>query len=209
MVQAIDDGRAGQKARTRGALLAAARRLMDEGAIVSVTTAAEAAGISKATAYRYFSDPQTLTIEAILDARMQPIEVILGDATDPRERVQRVRRFLFALTRDSEAQFRQFMARSMEFWLAHGGNAVEMVRGGRRLPMYREALAPIADVLGPEKLDRLVLMLAATSGMESFLALKDVCRLDDTTADATAEAITDALLDRFLPKPSGTDAAER
>jgi len=172
---------------------------MDEGAIVSVTSAAEAAGISKATAYRYFSDPQTLTIEALLDSRMQPIEAILGDAIDPRERVQRVRDFLFTLTRDSEPQFRQFMARSMEFWLAHGDGSAEMVRGGRRLPMYRTALEPVAETLGPEKLDRLVNMLAATSGMESYLALKDVCRLDDTTADATAKAITDAILDRFLP----------
>jgi AcrR family transcriptional regulator len=195
----LDDTRAMQKARTRGALLAAARRLMDEGAIVSVTSAAEAAGISKATAYRYFSDPQTLTIEALLDSRMQPIEAILGDAIDPRERVQRVRDFLFTLTRDSEPQFRQFLARSMEFWLAHGGGSAELVRGGRRLPMYRTALEPVAEALGPERLNRLVNMLAATSGMESYLALKDVCRLGDAEANATAEAITDAILDRFLP----------
>jgi AcrR family transcriptional regulator len=195
----LDDTRAMQKARTRGVLLAAARQLMDEGAIVSVTSAAEAAGISKATAYRYFSDPQTLTIEALLDSRMQPIEAILGDAVDPRERVQRVRHFLFTLTRDSEPQFRQFLARSMEFWLAHGGGSAEMMRGGRRLPMYSTALAPVAETLGQEQLDRLVNMLAATSGMESYLALKDVCRLGDAEADATAQAITDAILDRFLP----------
>ncbi len=65
--------------------------------------------------------------------------------------------------------------------------------------MYRTALVAVAETLGPEKLDRLVNMLAATSGIESYLALKEVCRLDDAEADATAVAITDAVVDRFLP----------
>jgi AcrR family transcriptional regulator len=194
-----DQGRAGRKAPTRAALLAATRDLMREGREVTVTAAAEAAGISKATAYRYFSDPQALVIEAMLDARVKPIEEILGDATDPRERVQRVRRFLFALARDQEAQFRKFLASTQEFWLANGDDASVVLRGRRRLPMYREALAPVAGRLGPDALDRLVAMLAATSGMESFLPLKDICGLDAATADATAEALTDAILDRFLP----------
>jgi AcrR family transcriptional regulator len=199
-MRSTDDGRAGQKARTRAALLEAARQLMAQGALVSVTSVADVAGISRATAYRYFSDPQTLTIEALLDSRMKSTAAILGDCTEPRERVQRVRRFLFQLTRDSEAQFRQFLARTMERWLDDEGRSVEMIRGGRRLPMYREALAPAADGLDADALERLVLMLAATSGMESYVALKDVCRLDDAAADATAEAVTDAILDGFLPR---------
>jgi len=199
-VRPTDDGRAGQKARTRAALLEAARKLMAESELVTVTSAADVAGISRATAYRYFSDPQTLTIEALLDSRMQSTAAILGDSTDPRERVQRVRRFLFQLTRDSEAQFRQYLARTMELWLDGEGKSVEMIRGGRRLPMYREALAPAAERLGADTLERLVMMLAATSGMESFIALKDVCRLDEAAADAIAEAVTDTILDGFLPR---------
>lgn len=195
-----DDGRAGQKARTRAALLEAARKLMAESELVTVTSAADAAGISRATAYRYFSDPQTLTIEALLDSRVQSTAAILAGSTDPRERVQRVRRFLYQLTRDSEAQFRQYLARTMELWLDGEGKSVEMIRGGRRLPMYREALAPAADVLDADALERLVMMLAATSGMESYIALKDVCRLDDAAADAIAEAVTDTILDGFLPR---------
>ena len=198
-MRSTDDGRAGQKARTRAALLEAARKLMAESELVTVTSAADVAGISRATAYRYFSDPQTLTIEALLDSRMQSTAAILGDSADPRERVQRVRRFLFRLTRDSEAQFRQYLARTMELWLDGEGKSVEMIRGGRRLPMYREALAPASEELGADALERLVMMLAATSGMESYIALKDVCRLDDLAADAIAEAVTNTILDGFLP----------
>lgn len=194
----FDDARAGPKAPTRAALLAATRDLMRRGQAVTVTAAAEAAGISKATAYRYFSDPQGLVIEAMLDARVKPIEEILGDATDARERVQRVRRFLFALARDQEREFRQFLASTMALWLSSGDEAGVVLRGRRRLPMYRAALDPVADRLAPAALDRLVHMLAATSGMESFLPLKDICGLDPRTADATAAAITDAILDRYL-----------
>jgi AcrR family transcriptional regulator len=200
-MRGIETGRAAQKGRTRTALLEAARALMDRGDVVSVPAAADAAGISRATAYRYFSDPQTLTIEAMLDARMKSIEAILGTETDARERVQRVRRFLLQLTRESEPQFRQYLARTMELWLAEGGTGSVTLRAGRRLPMYRRALEPAADLLGPERLEQLVVMLSATSGVESFIGLKDVCGLDDATAEATAEAITDAILDRFLPRP--------
>ncbi len=196
----MDDGRSGQKARTRAALLEAARKLMAEGKLVTVSSVADLACISRATAYRYFSDPQTLTIEALLDSRMQSTAAILDECTDPRERVQRVRRFLFQLTCDSEAQFRQYLARTMELWLDGEGKSAEMIRGGRRLPMYREALAPVAERLGADALERLVMMLAATSGLESFIALKDVCQLDDAAADAIAAAVTDAILDGFLPR---------
>lgn len=194
----MDDVGIGQKAPTRAALLQATRELMRDGRQVTVTTAAEAAGISKATAYRYYSDPQALVIEAMLDARVKPVEEILGDATDPRERVQRVRRFLFQLARDQEREFRQFLASTMALWLTNGDDPGVVLRGRRRLPMYQAALEPVADRLGPAALDRLVHMLAATSGMESYLPLKDICGLDPATADVTAEAITDAILDRFL-----------
>ncbi len=206
-MRGIETGRIAQKGRTRTALLEAARALMDRGDMVSVPAAADAAGISRATAYRYFSDPQTLTIEAMLEARMKSIDEILGLETDARRRVQRVRHFLLELTRLSEPQFRQYLARTMELWLADGGAGDVTLRAGRRLAMYRKALEPVADRLGPQRLEQLVLMLSATSGVESFIGLKDVCGLDDETADATAEAITDAIFDRFLPKPRERSSA--
>lgn len=202
-MRAIETGRAAQKGRTRTALLEAARVLMAQGDVVSVPAAADAAGISRATAYRYFSDPQTLTIEAMLDARMKSIDEILGGEADARKRVQRVRRFLLELTRESEPQFRQYLARTMELWLSRDGNRGTPLRAGRRLPMYRRALEPVADRLAPERLEQLVVMLSATSGVESFIGMKDVCGLDDAAAEITAEAITDAILDRFLPPAPG------
>src|SRR3954469_14295775 len=58
------DGRVDQKRRTRDALVAAARRLVTEGVTPTVEAAAEAASISRATAYRYFPNKRALLVAA-------------------------------------------------------------------------------------------------------------------------------------------------
>ncbi|AWM87606.1 TetR family transcriptional regulator [Microvirga sp. 17 mud 1-3] len=199
----LDIGRTNQKARTRQALLAAARLLMERNEPVSVAAAADEAKISRATAYRYFSNADVLSLEAVLDGRVATPQEIVGDAQDVRERVHRVQRYLFALTRGSEAKFRIFLARALDSWVADGGRPDRQIRAGRRLPMYEFALAPVRPRMTEEDFTRLVLSLSAVSGMESYLALKDVCRVDDATADTVAASVIDAVLDRFLPKDLG------
>ena len=63
--------RTAQKARTREALLDATRSLIADGIPVTVQRAADEAGISKATAYRYFSDPSLLVAEAGLKVGLE------------------------------------------------------------------------------------------------------------------------------------------
>ena len=55
-----DDQERGPKARTRRLMLATATRLMQAGAIPSVSEVAEAAQVSRATAYRYFPSQAAL-----------------------------------------------------------------------------------------------------------------------------------------------------
>ena len=78
----IDTGRTNQKLRTRKALLDAARALAARGEPVTVTAAAAEAGISKATAYRYFAASDALTMEAALDGVFATAEaVVVNDKT--------------------------------------------------------------------------------------------------------------------------------
>ncbi|WP_201861359.1 TetR/AcrR family transcriptional regulator [Microvirga soli] len=195
----LDTGRSSQKARTRQALLAAARQVMERGEPATVPAAAQEAGISKATAYRYFSTSETLVLEAALDAKVATPEEIVGDAQDVRERVLRVQRYLFTLTRASETKFRLFLARALDASVSDRGEASREIRGGRRLPMYEHALAPVRSRLSRKQFQFLVLSLSAASGMESYLALKDVCRVDDAMADRIAASNIEAILDRLLP----------
>src|SRR5438034_11699722 len=53
-------GRIRQKARTRSALLDAARQLLAEGATPTVERAADRAQVSRTTAYRYFPNHRSL-----------------------------------------------------------------------------------------------------------------------------------------------------
>ncbi|WP_155888894.1 TetR/AcrR family transcriptional regulator [Inquilinus limosus] len=199
----LDTGRSNQKLRTRQALLAAARHLMDRGEPVTVIAAAEAAAISKATAYRYFSDSDALTLEAVLDGGVATPEEIVGEAENVRERVLRVARYLFRLTRDAETKFRLFLARALDAWVADGGRMTIDLRGGRRLPMYEHALAPVRSRMTPHDFDFLVKSLSAASGMEAYIALKDVCRVNDAMADAILASNISAILDRLLPATDG------
>jgi AcrR family transcriptional regulator len=195
----LDTGRTSQKARTRQALLTAARQVMERGEPVTVLAAARQAGISKATAYRYFSSTETLILEAALDAKVATPEVIVGDAQDVRERVLRVQRYLLNLTRESEIQFRLFLARALDVSVADGGQAAHEIRAGRRLPMYEYALAPVRSRMKRKDFEFLLLSLSAASGMEVYLALKDVCRVDDALADRIAASNIEAILDKLLP----------
>ena len=84
-------GRVNQKARTREALIAAARDLLARGVLPTMEGAAAAAAISRTTAYRYFP-----TTRALLVATYPHIDTpsLLGDDApdDPAERLDRVLR---------------------------------------------------------------------------------------------------------------------
>lgn len=198
----LDHGRIHQKARTRRELLAAARRLLDRRAPLSVNATADEAQISRATAYRYFSDADTLTLEASLDGEFATPEHVVGDAMDVRERVHRVQRYLFKATREAESRFRLFLARALDNSVREGLGTQLEIRAGRRLPMYQHALAPVRAQMSAGDFNFLVLSLSAASGLESYLALKDVCRVDDAMADKIGASNIDAILDKLLPAGS-------
>lgn len=192
----LESGRRHQKYRTRRALLAAARQLLERKEPVTVAAAAEEMKISKATAYRYFSTSESLIREALLDAVWQRPEDVIGDARPVRERVRRVHAYLFAHTRQNESAHRYFLAKALEAWVKEGGKPKAQLRGGRRLPMFELALEPLQGKLSRAELADLVLALSGASGIEAFIALKDVCGLDDAKADAISSSTIEAILDR-------------
>ena len=192
----LDTGRTNQKLRTRQALLAAARALAARGESVSVTAAAAEAGISKATAYRYLAASDTLAMEAALDGAFATAEEVVGTGGTARERVHRVSRYLFEATRVGEQGFRLFLAKALE---ASAQEGAPQLRGGRRLPMYALALEPVRERMTPDAFQDLVHALSGATGLEAWLALKDVCRLDDHAAGRLQAVTVDAILDALLP----------
>ena len=193
--------RTNQKNRTRAALLDAARSLMAEGEEVTLARVAERAQTSRATVYRYFSDPGVMALDATLDMEVMPTSELLDGITDIRQRAHAVARYYLDFSREHEAYFRRFLASSLTASTREGN--VKM-RGARRLAAFNEALDAVRDRMTPEDYDALCMRLSMTSGMEQFIILEDILRVDRDTGNRLQAGLVDALLDRYLPEAQGS-----
>jgi AcrR family transcriptional regulator len=92
-----ETGRRGQKRRTRDALLAAVRELLAEGTSPTVERAADRAGISRTTAYRYFTNQRELVVACYPETEATTL-LERNASSDPRQRLaqvtERIGRFL-------------------------------------------------------------------------------------------------------------------
>jgi AcrR family transcriptional regulator len=176
-------GRPNQKQRTRKDLLQAAGRLLQQGRRPTIEEVAEAALVSRATAYRYFPSIEALLAEAVVDIAVPDLEGLFHDAlsNDPVARVERVDTALHEATLAHEAPLRMMLVYSLER-AVQGSNAELPLRQNRRTPMLEAALAPSRDQFGTASFRTLVRALALIVGTEAFIVCKDVLRLQDADA---------------------------
>ena len=177
--------------------MSAARELMSEGTEVTLARVAERAKIGRATVYRYFSDPGVLALDATLDVEVRPTSDLLEGVDDTRERVHIVARYYLDFSRQHEAYFRQFLAESLKAALEQ--STVKM-RGGRRIAAFAEALKDVRSSMPETEFQDLTYRLSMTSGMEQFIILEDILRVDEKTGWYLQDGLVDALLDAYLPK---------
>jgi hypothetical protein len=174
--------RKNQRVRTRKDLLAAAARLMKEGRKPSLDEVAEAALVSRATAYRYFPNVEALLVEAPLDVVVPDGSTLfVGDAsTDPAERIDRAEAEMHRATFANEQAIRLMLASTV----ARGGVGADgfPIRQNRRTPLIEAALAPARDRFDEEAYARLRAALALIFGSESMIVFRDVLGLDEKTA---------------------------
>ena len=172
-------GRTKQKARTRAALIQAAREVLSAGVTPTVEQAADAAGVSRTTAYRYFPNQRALivaTFPEIATASLLPE----APPEDPQARLDAV---VDALTRqlvEHEAELRAHLRLSLE--PANGERAELPFRSGRAIGWIEEALAPLRGRLSEHELRRLVLAIRSAVGIEALVWLTDVAALSRDAA---------------------------
>lgn len=196
-------GRTRQKQRTRDALVAATRRLLGSGGTPSVEQVAEAAGVSRPTAYRYFPNQRALLVAAHprLDA-----ESLLPDLPpdDPRERLRIVVETVTSWILEFEAELRSSLRLSLD---VPAGRDPLGLRRGRAIGWIREALSPLAGHLPPAELELLVMAIRSATGIESYVWLADVAGRSPEQAVAVMRWSALALLDAALgdlgpPRPA-------
>lgn len=213
-------GRERQKRRTRTALVAAAARLVAEGAHPSVADVAAAADISRRTAYRYFPTQEQMLVEATLEALRPSVEgaITAGPPGGSNDRVAaRLDRTVRVVQRETVAN--ESLLRSMIRLTVEGADAgaeepgpPQPRRGFRRIRWIELALEPARAELGARRHRRLVSALTLCVGIEALLVLRDICGLTVEEAEAVSRWAARALLDASLnraPSPRSIAAPRR
>jgi AcrR family transcriptional regulator len=174
-----------QKRRTRQDLLRAAARLMKTGRVPKLVDVAEEAGISRATAYRYFSSDEALLAETPFDVQAPTVQQIFADETsvDPTERLLKAHAAVRELIWGNPVAFRIMLARLLEQAARKpSGDSAEPARQNRRGAYIREALRPVRDQLDDDVYDKLCAALAVMIGTESMVVFQDVLQMADAEA---------------------------
>jgi AcrR family transcriptional regulator len=200
----LSTGRAAQKMRTRNALVDAARALIAEGVTPTVEETADAASISRTTAYRYFSNQRELLIAAYPEMEMKSLMGNHPHETVEARLVAVVSEYL-RLTIDNEAGLRAALRLSLDPHWEHPENL--LMRQGRAITWLKDALEPLKGQISEKALERLVFAVRAASGIEALVWLCDIAGLSRDEAKNIMLWATQALLRSTLTeanlKPSG------
>lgn len=199
MPPARQDPRANQKARTRAAIVAAARAHLEaHGAVPTVAEAATAAGVARATAYRYFPTQEALEVEIVgVTPDVEAVEAALDElpGATPGERALALLDAFNPIVVRHEEHFRRALWVYLDTWLRskRAGADTPAVREGRRMRWLDRALGPL-DQLPQERRSRLLAALALTLGGDAIVVMKDVCGLDDDEALEVLRWAAEAIL---------------
>lgn len=188
-------GRSAQKRRTRDALVAATRALITTGVIPTVEEAAEAADVSRTTAYRYFPTKRSLLLAAHPEIGAQSM-LPPNPPRDPAERLDAVVDAFTSMIVDTEAQQRTTLRLSLE--VSNEERAQLPLRQGRGITWIGEALDVLGEELSDDERHALALAVRATIGVESLVWLVDVAGLTRSEAAQLMRWSAQALLQRAL-----------
>jgi AcrR family transcriptional regulator len=174
-------GRTAQKIRTRNALIDAARALIVSGVTPTVEEAADAASISRTTAYRYFPNQQDLLVASypMIELRSPLAE---HSPVSVEARLDAIVGAYLGQTIENETALRAALRLSLD---PQGTYREKLVlRQGRAITWLKEALEPLRGRLSEQAIERLVYAIRATAGIEALIWLCDIAGLSREEAKA-------------------------
>jgi AcrR family transcriptional regulator len=169
-------------------MLDTAMGLMQRGLIPSVSDVAEAAAVSRATAYRYFPS-QAALIQETVDEALGPILEWTSESGDAEERVTELLSFAFPRIEEYEATHRAALLLALDQWTRRQAGTLgaeeRFVRGHRRA-LLADALKPLKRRLARQAFDRVTQSLSLIFGTEALVVLKDIWGLEGGEARRVA-----------------------
>ena len=190
-------GRVQQKKRTRDALLDGARTLLSGGATPTVEQAADAAGVSRTTAYRYFPDQRALLLAAIpsIDRSSQ----LGADAPeDVPQRLDVVIREQVEIVRRWEPQLRAALRLTLDQAPETRRAKRPALRQGRAIAWIEDALAPLAATHPQVDRRRLAIAIRAGCGIEAWVWMVDIAGVSRKMAMTLMRESAQALLNAAI-----------
>jgi AcrR family transcriptional regulator len=191
-------GRTAQKSRTRVALIAATRELLAAGLTPKVEDAAEQAGISRTTAYRYFPNQRSLLLAA--HPTISPETLLPADApTDPKARLDLLMTAFTHYNFMWEPQLRTSLRLSLE-----PDADQPVLRQGRAVGWITEALTPLRKTHPHIDIHRLAIAIRSATGIETLIWLVDIAGYTPKQAADTVKTTAQALLDAAVLNAPGS-----
>ena len=177
-------------------MLETATRLMQAGVTPSVSEVAEAAEVSRATAYRYFPS-QAALVHAVVDEGLGPILTWRSASKDPQRRVAELFDTAMPRIEAFEATFKAAPKLSLDQWAQRQagtlGGEPQFTRG-HRVQLLKDAIAPLKGQLPPREFKRLAQALSMMFGVELLIVLKDIWGLDSRGMRSVAQWAAGALV---------------
>lgn len=196
---ALPDLGAGHRGRVFRRLLDEAVRLVRRGRIPSVAEVAQSAGVSRATAYRYFPSRSKL-VSAVIAEALGPVRRAVPQQGGAKQRLHE----LLDRTYSRFAEYEPHMRAALQLALEHqslesaGLLEEEPFRRGQRTEILATTLQPLRRSLKPRAYRRLLKALAVVYGIEPMIILKDICGATDRETEAVVRWMMDALVDAAL-----------
>lgn len=162
-----------QRRRTLRAIVEAAQGLRSEGSTPTLTDIAERAGVSRATAYRYFSSAEAAIAAAMFTGELPDIEKILAKHDRAPDIADAAARALNGMFLGDELSLHAMMKGFMTLWIEQQGDGPPP-RPSRRFDLIDPLLDHVQPPLDRALRRRLRAALAMVIGTEAVITLRDV-----------------------------------
>lgn len=191
----------GTRKRTYVLLVTTALELFEKGAMPSVSELALEAGVSRATAYRYFPTQSDL-ITATVNESLGPILTWRPQSEKTEERIDELLTFAFPRMFEHEGALRAALQASLQQW-AQGRSAPQEVKSkqferGNRKDILAMVTTPMKSEYPQEIVDKVIKAFSVIYGSEIFLVLKDIWKMDNQQVIELAQWMAKSIMNQAV-----------